>query len=344
MSAKKIAIVILNWNGKNFIEKFLPSVIKFSPKDSIYIADNCSEDNSVSFIKSNFPEVSIILNEENGGFAKGYNDALKKVSAEYYILLNSDVEVTENWINPIIEFMDNNPDVAACQPKILSYEDKTRFEYAGASGGYIDKYGYPFCRGRIFNLCEIDYGQYDSISETFWASGACMFVREEVYKKLNGFDEDFFAHMEEIDLCWRIRNTGNKVFVIPQSTVYHVGGGTLHKSNPKKTFLNFRNNLITLFKNDFSSFIYLKIFYRLILDGIAGIVFILKGDYKDCIAVIKAHFAFYSQIKKTNKKRQTLLNNSQKNHKIKTIYQRNIVFQFYFKKCKKFSSLDWNLK
>ena len=341
MSKLKLAIVILNWNGKHFLEKFLPSVVKFSPKDSVFIADNFSDDDSVEFVKSNFPDVSVILNPVNSGFAKGYNDALRNIDAEYFVLLNSDVEVTENWVMPVIHFMDENPNVAACQPKILSYQDKTKFEYAGACGGFIDKYGYPFCRGRIFDLCETDNGQYDNVSEIFWATGACMFVRAEAFKRLNGFDEDFFAHMEEIDLCWRMKNRGNQIFVIPKSKIYHVGGGTLNKSNPKKTFLNFRNSLITILKNDASRFVFLKIICRLVLDGIAGFTFLIKGNGSDCFAIIKAHFAFYAQIGKTIEKRKKLLGRFAKNTEEKAIYRKNIVFQFYLRRRKTFSSLNW---
>jgi GT2 family glycosyltransferase len=235
--------------------------------------------------------------------------------------------------------MDKNPNVSACQPKILSYNNKSMFEYAGACGGFIDKFGFPFCRGRIFDLCETDNGQYNSIKEVFWATGASMFVRANVFQKLNGFDDDFFAHMEEIDLCWRMKNIGHKIFVVPQSIIYHVGGGTLHKSNPKKTFLNFRNSLITLFKNDTSKSIYLKIFFRLLLDGIAGIVFLLKGNLADCVAIIKAHFSFYFDFKKTKEKRKQLMIINLKNNSHNTVYQKSIVFQFYIARRKKFNLL-----
>ena len=341
MNNLKVAVVILNWNGKHFLEKFLPFVIQFSPIDSVYVADNNSSDDSVVFLKSHFPQVNIILNKENGGFAKGYNDALKNINAEYFVLLNSDVEVTENWIDPIIAFMDEHPDVAACQPKILAFNDKSKFEYAGACGGFIDKYGYPFCRGRMFDVCETDNGQYNDIAEIVWATGACMFVRANIYNQLNGFDEDYFAHMEEIDLCWRMRNRGKRIFVIPQSVVYHVGGGTLNKSNPKKTFLNFRNNLITLIKNDPSALILFKIIYRLILDGIAGIVFLLKGNPMDCLAIIRAHFAFYSQIFKAFKKRK--LNFSAQDFKpnVSLILKSNSVFLFYVKGKKSFLDIKF---
>jgi GT2 family glycosyltransferase len=342
MNNLKVAVVILNWNGKHFLEKFLPSVLKFSPINSVFVADNCSSDDSIAYLKSNYPDVNIVLNSDNGGFAKGYNDALKKIPAEYYILLNSDVEVSENWINPIIEFMDELPTVAACQPKILSYIDRSKFEYAGACGGFMDKYGYPFCRGRMFDVCETDKGQYNDIAEIVWATGACMFVRANVFNQLNGFDEDFFAHMEEIDLCWRMRNLGKQIFVIPQSTVYHVGGGTLNKSNPKKTFLNFRNNLVMLLKNDASSFILLKITYRLLLDGIAGLVFISKGKFADCFAIIKAHFAFYGLISKTLAKRKIIFSHPDFNSSNKLVLNSNVVFQFYVKGKKTFADLNFN--
>ena len=341
MNNLKLAVVILNWNGKHFLEKFLPDVLQFSPTGSVYVADNNSSDDSVVFLKSHFPQVNIILNKENGGFAKGYNDALKNINAEYFVLLNSDVEVTENWIDPIIAFMDEHPDVAACQPKILAFNDKSKFEYAGACGGFIDKYGYPFCRGRMFDMCETDKGQYNDIAEIVWATGACMFVRANIFNQLSGFDEDYFAHMEEIDLCWRMRNRGKRIFVIPQSVVYHVGGGTLNKSNPKKTFLNFRNNLITLIKNDPSAFILFKIIYRLILDGIAGIVFLLKGNPMDCLAIIRAHFAFYSHIFNAYKKRK--LNFSAQDFKpnVSLILKSNSVFLFYVKGKKSFLDIKF---
>ena len=259
MLRNKVAVVILNWNGQSFLEKFLPNVIKYSQEVQIIVADNQSSDNSVAFLKDKFPEVSIIINPSNDAFAKGYNLALKQVQAEYYVLLNSDVEVTENWIEPIVSLMQSNPKIAACQPKILDYNQPSKFEYAGASGGFIDKYGYPFCRGRIFNVLEEDKGQYDSSMEVFWATGACMFVRSDAFWKVGGFDDDYFAHMEEIDVCWRMKNIGYQIFIEPKSKVYHVGGGTLNKLSPRKTFLNFRNNLITLTKNASPRFLFFKI-------------------------------------------------------------------------------------
>ena len=244
----KTAVVILNWNGKKFLEQFLPYVIKHSSSDAeVIVADNASNDDSVEFLKNNYPEIQIINNNENGGFSKGYNEALSKIDAEYYVLLNSDIEVTENWIKPIIDLMDSDKSIAVCQPKLRSYHQKEMFEYAGAAGGFIDKYGYPFCRGRIFNSIEVDNGQYDDTCEVFWATGAAMFVRAELYHKFGGLDNDFFAHMEEIDFCWRLKNEGYKIMYCADSVVYHVGGGTLPKNSSRKTFLNFRNNFNLLY-------------------------------------------------------------------------------------------------
>jgi len=250
MSNTKTAVVILNWNGKKFLEKFLPAVIeKSSASADVYVADNCSSDDSVCFLKQKFPQVKIIKNKKNYGFSAGYNQALKQIEAEYFVLLNSDIEVTDNWIEPVINLMESDKTIGACQPKLMSFNDKSLFEYAGAAGGFIDKYGYPFCRGRLFQTIEEDKNQYNDTIEIFWATGACLFVRAEIFKKLGGLDDDFFAHMEEIDICWRMKNAGYKIMYCPNSTVYHVGGGTLHKSNAKKTYLNFRNNLSLLFKN-----------------------------------------------------------------------------------------------
>ncbi len=247
---KQAAVVILNWNGKKFLEEFLPSVIKYSSDAAdIIVADNASEDDSVDFLKKNFPQVKIILNEQNYGFAEGYNKALSKVEAKYYILLNSDIEVSKDWIEPVISCMEKDEKIGACQPKIRSLHEPEMFEYAGASGGFIDKLGYPFCRGRLFHTLEKDNGQYDDKKEVFWATGACLFVRSDLYNKLGGLDSDFFAHMEEIDYCWRLKNYGYKVYVCPESIVYHVGGGTLPKAPYCKTYLNFRNNLTLLYKN-----------------------------------------------------------------------------------------------
>ena len=298
----KIAVVILNWNGEKLLEQFLPSVINYSKTADIYIADNASTDNSVEFIKSNYPDIKIIQNTANGGYAKGYNDALKHVKADILCLLNSDVEVTENWLVPIINtFKDNNADII--QPKILDYKNKEYFEYAGAGGGLIDKYGYPFCRGRIFNTLEKDNGQYNDTSEIFWASGACFFIKKEVFNDLNGFDDDYFAHQEEIDLCWRAKSKGYKVFYVGSSQVYHVGGATLNDSKPRKTFLNFRNSLFSLLKNLPKKKVIPIILTRLLLDGIAGVKYLLDFKPLHFFAIIKAHFSFYYYFVKTLKKR-----------------------------------------
>lgn len=331
----KVAVVILNFNGRKFLKKFLPTVIKRSRNMAqIWVADNCSTDDSVSLMREHFPEVNFIINKENGGFSKGYNDALSQIKAEYYVLLNSDIEVTENWIKPVIDLMDSDKAIGACQPKILSYYNKTSFEYAGASGGFIDKYGYPFCRGRVFQVLEEDKGQYDDATEIFWATGACMFIRSEVYHQMGGLDEDFFAHMEEIDFCWRLKNNDYKIMACPSSVVYHIGGGTLPKNSPRKTYLNFRNNFALLYKNLPPNRLLKVIIIRLILDGIAGLKFLSEGHWGDFTAVIKAHFYFYRNIGKLSKKRKNL---TQK--KVAHIYQGNIVIEHYLKGVKYFSQL-----
>jgi GT2 family glycosyltransferase len=339
MLSSKVAVVILNWNGKSFLEKFLPTVIKYSSNAQIIVVDNQSSDDSVSYLKIHFPEIRIIINPSNDGFATGYNLALKQVEAECYVLLNSDVEVTENWIEPIIDLMDSNKQIAACQPKILDYNNKTTFEYAGASGGFIDKYGYPFCRGRIFNALEEDKGQYNTAKEVFWATGACMFVRAEAFWKVGGFDDDYFAHMEEIDVCWRMKNIGYQIYVEPKSHVYHVGGGTLNKLSPRKTFLNFRNNLITLTKNASSRFLFFKIIYRMILDGVAAFKFLIEGHSSHFIAVIKAHFSFYTLLPSTLKKRDEMRLMNGFKDATTGVYTENIVFAHFVKGVKNYSEL-----
>lgn len=299
----KIAVVILNWNGTKLLEQFLPSIVQYSPEAAIYLADNASTDDSIAFVKANFPSVQIIKNESNFGFAEGYNEALKSVDAEIFALVNSDIEVTENWLQSIISTFENEPNTAIIQPKILDYKRKEYFEYAGAAGGFIDKFGYPYCRGRIFDTLEKDSGQYNDNCEIFWASGACFFIRSSVYNELKGFDADFFAHQEEIDLCWRAFNKGHKIKYNSQSVVYHVGGATLQLGNPKKTFLNFRNSLLMLLKNVPKNQLFPVIFVRLILDGIAGIQFLFQGKFKHLLAIIKAHFSFYALFSKHYKKR-----------------------------------------
>lgn len=336
MHKVKTAVVILNWNGKKFLEQFLPSVVKYSSADAeLIVADNDSKDDSIDFLKAHYPSVKIIQNNENGGYAKGYNDALKQIDAEYYVLLNSDIEVAENWINPVIQLMDSDKSIAACQPKIRSFFKKDEFEYAGAAGGYIDRYGYPFCKGRIFQHLEKDLGQYNEVYEIFWATGACMFVRAEIFHKLNGFDEFFFAHMEEIDLCWRMKNAGFKLMYCPNSVIFHVGGGTLPKNNPRKTFLNFRNNLILLYKNLTTKRVYVVFFIRLFLDFIAALKFLAEGHFRDCLAVIKAYYHFYRYIGKYRKFRKKT---PQK--KVSCLYTKSIVLDHYFRGKKVFSQLD----
>ncbi len=339
MQHNKVAIVILNWNGQLFLEKFLPKVIAYSKNTQIIVADNQSSDNSIDFLKNNFPEVSIILNPSNDGFAKGYNLALKQVSAEYYVLLNSDVEVTDNWIEPIIRLMDKDILIAACQPKILDYNHPTKFEYAGASGGFIDKYGYPFCRGRLFNVLENDCNQYNDVTEIFWATGACMFVRAEAFWEVGGFDDDYFAHMEEIDVCWRMKNLGYKIYVEPKSIVYHVGGGTLNKLSPKKTFLNFRNNLITLTKNASSNFLFFKLIYRMMLDGIAAFKFLFEGHGSHFFAVISAHFSYYTMLPSTLRKRDKMRLNTKFKDATTGVYKYNIVYAHFIKSKKTYKDL-----
>lgn len=300
---KKIAVVILNWNGAKLLEQFLPSVMAYSDEAKIYVADNASTDNSIAVIKEKFPSITIIQNDGNYGFAKGYNLALQQVEEKYYALVNSDIEVTKNWLAPMLNIFDTQANVGIIQPKILDYKNKEYFEYAGAAGGFIDQFGYPYCRGRIFQTIEKDNSQYDDELEIFWASGACFFIRKEIYRKLNGFDDDFFAHQEEIDLCWRAFNMGLKAKYTSASVVYHVGGATLNESNPKKTFLNFRNSLFMLTKNLPENKLVPILFVRLIIDGVAGIQFIFKGKFIHCWAILKAHFAFYSLINKMLKKR-----------------------------------------
>ena len=300
---KKIGVVVLNWNGAKLLEDFLPSVIAYSGEAKIYVADNASTDDSVAVVKERFPAVTIIQNDGNYGFAKGYNQALQHVEEEFYALVNSDIEVTKNWLAPILSIFDAQAEIGIIQPKILDYKNKTYFEYAGAAGGFIDQYGYPYCRGRIFETLEKDNGQYDDELDIFWASGACFFIRKEIYRKLNGFDDDFFAHQEEIDLCWRAFNLGYKAKYTSESVVFHMGAATLIESNPKKTFLNFRNSLLMLTKNLPENKIVPILFVRVILDGIAGIQFIFMGKFIHCWAIIKAHFAFYSLINKMLKKR-----------------------------------------
>ncbi|MDO4763893.1 MAG: glycosyltransferase family 2 protein [Flavobacteriaceae bacterium] len=293
---KRVAVVILNWNGKELLEKFLPSVLKHSEKANIYVIDNASTDDSVAFVQENFPLVKIIHNTENKGFAGGYNQGLRQVKEEFYCLLNSDVEVSENWIEPILHLFDRDKNIAVIQPKILSYHQPTHFEFAGAGGGFIDNLGYPYCRARIFDEIEKDLGQYNDETQVFWASGCCFFIRREEFWKVDGFDESFFAHQEEIDLCWRLNNLGKKVFYTGKSVVYHIGGGTMNRQSPKKTFLNMRNNLLMLTKNlPFLNLLWILPF-RLVLDFFAAMYFAYNEGVIHILAVIKAHISFYAHL------------------------------------------------
>ncbi len=330
----KIAIVILNWNGKKLLEKFIPSILKFSNINNveIIIADNASTDDSIKFIQENYPIIRIVRNKTNGGFAKGYNDALQNINADIYGLVNSDIEVTEGWLSPIISTFKNDPKTAIIQPKILDYKNKSKFEYAGAAGGFIDKYGYPYCRGRIFSDLETDYKQYDDVIDIFWASGACFFIRSKVFHELHGFDEDYFAHQEEIDLCWRAKNLQKTIKYVGSSTVYHVGGATLKEESPRKTFLNFRNSLFTLVKNTPKNNLFLIIFSRLLLDGIAGVKFLVELRPKHTVAIIKAHFSFYSYLTKMIRKRTGFQKNNY--YTIKSI-----VWKYYIERKKTFKDL-----
>lgn len=290
----RIAVVILNWNGKHMLEQFLPSVTAYTTGDAeVIIADNGSTDDSIAFLHDHYPTLRIIQLDKNYGFADGYNRALAQVDADYYVLLNDDVEVTPNWTAPVVEQMERNPRTAICQPKLLMYDQRDTFEYAGGAGGFLDKYGYPFCRGRLFTTLEKDHGQYDDPREIFWASGAAMFVRADVWKKLGGLDGEFFAHMEEIDFCWRAKNAGYRVEYCPLSTVYHVGGGTLPKSNPHKTYLNFRNNIAMLYKNLPQRQLAWVLVCRMVLDYVAAFKFLLESNPKEFQAVAKAHRAFF---------------------------------------------------
>jgi GT2 family glycosyltransferase len=334
---KKVAVVILSWNGKIFLEDFLPSVVQHTSTElcEIIVADNCSTDDSVQFIKTNYPNIRIIQNTRNGGYAGGYNDALKLIDAKYYVLLNQDIEVTENWVEQVIEEMERDENIAAAQPKLRDYYKRDCFEYAGASGGYLDKNSYAFCRGRVFNTIEKDEGQYDDVKEIFWATGACLFVRSDAYWKAGALDEDFFAHQEEIDLCWRMKNMGYKIIVVPSSVIYHVGGGSLPQGNPRKTYLNFRNNLMMMFKNLSASSLLFKMLWRFILDGVAAFHSISKnGNFNDLLAILKAHFSFYAAIPSLIKKRRQIPHPSSVH-----LTDVNILVQYFLKGKKKYSEL-----
>jgi GT2 family glycosyltransferase len=335
----EVAVVILNYNGRNFLQQFLPSVIAFSGNAKIIVADNFSTDDSIRILEDKFSQhIEILRLDKNYGFCGGYNRALQKVDAEFYVLLNSDVEVTEGWIEPLIALFKSNKNIVAAQPKIKSFHHKNKFEYAGAAGGFIDSLGYPFCRGRIFDHIEEDHGQYNDTCPVFWATGACLFIRAYIYREMGGLDEDFFAHMEEIDLCWRLNRAGYQVYYCGDSTVYHVGGGTLSKSNPRKTELNFRNGLSLLLKHLPASALWWKIPARLVLDWMAAFLFLLRGSPADAWAISKAHLTFHLRIRKDFAKRREI-EKITPNYNVSTIYKRLLPLQFYLYKRNETSKL-----
>ena len=333
-----VAIVILNYNGKALLEQFLPSVLEHSQQATVYLADNASTDGSVAFVKEHFSKANLIINTQNGGYAKGYNDALKNLKEDVFVLLNSDVEVTQGWLSPILEAFKATKNVVAIQPKIIDYKNKDYFEYAGAAGGYIDALGYPYCRGRIFNTLEKDTGQFNDSRQIFWASGACIAVKKEAFIKAGGFDEDLFAHQEEIDLCWRMQQQAGIIQYIGSSTVYHLGGGTLGVENPKKTFYNFRNSLLVMLKNNNGSAVWLILFVRMLLDALAAWQFLLSGKPSHFIAIFKAHLSFYSFVPRFIKKRY------KHTQKIAYYQIKSIVWMYFIRKKTTFIALNQNKK
>lgn len=328
----KLAVVILNWNGQTLLQQFLPGVITHSANAQIYIADNASTDTSKAYVETHFPQVNWIQLEQNYGYAGGYNRALTQVKEPYLCLLNSDIEVTEKWLDPVITLFESQPQTAIIQPKILDYHKKTHFEYAGAAGGFIDRYGFPFCRGRIFDTIEEDRGQYDDTSQIFWASGACFFIRNEVFRALDGFDEDFFAHQEEIDLCWRAFNKNLESWYCGSSEVYHVGGSTLQYGSPQKTFLNYRNSLLMMYKNLPNKNRFSTLFARLCLDGLSGVRLLAKGNFKHCWAIVRSHFSFYKKLRHFRSKKE-------KSTKTDYFKIKNVVFLYFIKNKKKYIDL-----
>ena len=332
-----VAVVILNWNGKDLLSRFLPGVVssKYSNLQLI-VGDNASTDNSVEFIRANYPQIRIIENDQNYGFAEGYNRILQQVNADYYVLLNSDVEVPEDWIEPVIRLMETDSQIAAAQPKIKWQRDKSEFEYAGAAGGFMDINGFPFCRGRLFDEVETDFGQYNDPKEIFWASGAAFFIKTAVWKQTSGLDPDLFAHMEEIDLCWRLKNLGYKISYCPDAEVYHVGGGTLDANNPRKIFLNFRNNLMIMQKNLPLKEVYFQLVIRFFIDFVALIQFLLKGKPEFAMAVSRAHYQFLKNLQKTGDKRTDL----QLPYCSHTgVLKSSVVWSFFIKGIRRFSQL-----
>ncbi|MDQ3100015.1 MAG: glycosyltransferase family 2 protein [Bacteroidota bacterium] len=334
-----IAIVILNWNGRHWLEKFLPSVILNREDASIIVADNASTDDSIDWLKRNQPGVRVIELDSNLGFAGGYNAALDKVQAERYVLLNSDVEVTPGWLGSLSGYLDKFPRMAACQPKIRSHSKRDHFEHAGAAGGFIDRNGYPFCRGRIFEVAEKDQGQYDQDGEVFWATGACLMIRSKAFHEAGGFDEKLFAHMEEIDLCWRLRRTGWSIGYTSSAVVYHVGGGALSYGSPRKTFLNFRNSLIVLTKNLHTGWWPASLFRRMVLDGFAACKFLLEGHAIHSWQVCRAHWAFFGRLPFVLRQRRNLLA-TDSSPDLTGIYRRSIAFDRFILGWRSFSQLD----
>lgn len=337
MPLPKIAVVLLNWNGKHFLEQFLPSVLSSAyPGYEVIIVDNGSADDSIAFVETHYPSLRLIRFDQNLGFAKGYNEALKQIECDYYVLLNSDVEVTKGWLEPMVALLESDPSIAACQPKLLSFKNKTLFEYAGAAGGWLDKYGYPFAKGRIFDICEEDHGQYDQTEPIFWASGAALFIRARVFHEVSGFDEYFFAHQEEIDLCWRIQLAGYKIYSCPVSVIYHVGGGTLPRGNSRKTYLNFRNNKIMLSKNLPLPKRFWVMSARNVLDAISAGKSLLNGDAGYFVAILRAHAGFAKWWWFYRKK--SVFPVSRKGS-LSGYFQKNIAWLHFVKKKKTFSEI-----
>jgi len=338
-----VAIVILNWNGENYLQKFLPILIDNSliPGVEIIVADNASTDTSLSLLKDKFPTIRTIVFDKNYGFAGGYNKALAEVEADYFVLLNSDVEVTPGWLNPILAYMDGHEKVAACQPKILSYANRSKFEHAGAAGGYIDRFGFPFCRGRILGLAEEDKGQYNTITDIFWATGACLMIRSNLFWKAGGLDDEFFAHMEEIDLCWRLKSRGYRIVCIPESSVFHVGGGALNYESPHKTYLNFRNNLLMLYKNLPPRLLEKTMYWRFVFDYAAAFQLFITGKPKNAISVFKARRDYKNmQPVFEEKRKQNILYATSDNKQ--DILQKSIVLEYYLKGKKTYQAIMEN--
>lgn len=338
---ERVAVVILNRNGVGYLRQFIPSVVNNSPEADVYVVDNGSDDDSLSFLRQEWPQIRIISLDKNYGFCKGYNEGLQQIEADYYLLLNSDIEVPSGWLTPLLHILKNDAEVVACQPKIKSFRHKSFFEHAGAAGGFLDKYGYPFCRGRIFNITEEDKGQYDKAREIFWASGACMLIRSDIFHLAGGFTDLFFAYMEEIDLCWRIQNMGYKIYFTPESEVFHVGSVTLGQNSPKKLYFNFRNGLYLLFLNLPPKRLLSILLTRMILDGVAALQFLLTLKPIYFIKVFQAHVAFYRSVgtlRKIRRKREAVIR-SYRYADMPGMFNKSVVWQFFIKKKKKFSDL-----